>query len=193
MPPRIQGRVVELIRYYPKINAPFMRDEKGRFVKDQWADPVFERHQDDEWSWYYKWDGTNVGMTTDGWFGRSERSMFTAEQADCLDRWYTNKRDSLLRLESGLEYLYGELVGPGVQGNPHDFAELAVVEFERWDVAPHPYGLFWPATLNEMLTDHRNHDVWFGEHYYYVEGFVGRLVSDPSVATKIKVKDKWSD
>lgn len=178
-----------MIRYYPKINAPFVRDERGRFVADAWADPVFDLHLDDQWHWYYKWNGTNVGMNDRGWFGRSERSTFTTEQADCLDNWYAGARD---RVTDG-QFLYGELVGPGINGNPHEWDELGVVEFEHWHGTPIPYGLCSVGTLNQVLAAHRDRTEWFGKHVFYVEGYVGRLATDPSVVTKIKVKDKWND
>lgn len=177
------------MRYYPKINSPLMRDEVGRFLPGQWADLAFEQHQEDMWDWYQKWNGTNVGMTTDGWFGKSERSTFTTEQADCLDDWYQVSRSIL---EPG-EYLYGELIGPGVQGNPYEWPSLGVRTFECWNGHPRPFGLSSQATLNEMLAAHRARCDWFGQHDFYIEGYVGRLATDPSVVTKIKVKDRWGE
>ena len=183
------------MRYYPKINSPLLRDAKGRFIPGQWADPVFEQHRNEPWYWYYKWNGTNVGMTADGWFGRTVHSAFTDAQGIYLDQWLSQAQ-AQGRLTDG-QYLYGELIGPGIQGNPHNRLHLQVVEFELWDGAattpvPVPYGLHTIETLSRQLTAHRTKRNLFGWGGGYLEGYVGRLVADPSVVTKIKTRDKWT-
>jgi hypothetical protein len=178
------------VRYYPKINAPFMRDKKGRFT-DEWADPLFEEYAHEDWDWFYKWNGTNVGLDVKShtFFGRTEKTTFTGAQAATLQEWTQRWQDP------ELEYVYGELVGPGIQGNPHGLDHLEVKEFEGWASGLYPRALgetMFRTSLSEMAAACRDKDFPFvSTKDLYIEGYVGRLLGSSNILTKLKVKDRW--
>lgn len=59
---------------YPKINGLYKRDEKGRFLFDQFARPEFDWLYGADWIWTEKVDGTNIrlGYSPDGAFRGNE-------------------------------------------------------------------------------------------------------------------------
>lgn len=118
-------------KYYRKINSPYMRDKKGVFVPE-FSDPVFEEYLDSKyWSWDYKWDGTSVGFEVGGdVFGRTEKTSLTNDQWETVRAWKDALEPHVGSHYGPVKYVYGELVGPGVQGNPHGFDHLTVVTFD---------------------------------------------------------------
>lgn len=129
-------------KYYRKINSPFMRDKKGVFT-EEFADPAFEEHLHEKWLWDYKWNGTNVGFDVDTRevFGRTAKSMFTPFQLKVVQHWADSMGFSSEFWESkrdGLTQVYGELIGTGIQGDPHGVNGLMVVTTDyRWGDAYH--------------------------------------------------------
>lgn len=183
-------------KYYRKINSPYKRDKKGVFIPE-FADPVFEEHLDSVWAWTYKWDGTSVGFEVGGEvFGRTPDSALSWEQWKTVLVWQ-QYREGLL--ENGETYVYGELVGPDVQRNPHGLDRLAVMQFDSRS-GENYLGLGYQqdiayASLREAIDKARTGflpDLLPDGDPRYFEGVVGRLVDDPNVITKLKVKDRWS-
>ncbi len=125
-------------RYYRKINSPYKRDPKGKEFIPEFADSEFEEHLDDVWLWDYKWDGTNVGFDVDtrDVFGRTENTTLTAFQWKVVRHWAESMGFDSEYWESksdGLTQVYGELIGTGVQGDPHGVDGLMVVTTDyRW-------------------------------------------------------------
>ncbi len=118
-----------LSKYYRKINSVYQRDKKGVFIPE-FADPLYEEYLDESWMWYYKWNGTNVGFEVGGdVFGRTERTALTDEQWGVVRRWQKAIEPNV---QPEVKYVYGELVGPGVQGNPHQLDRLTVVTFDTY-------------------------------------------------------------
>lgn len=192
-------------KFYRKIDSPYKRENNGRFFLPEFADPLFEEHFDDVWEWDYKWDGSSVGFefVVGEPFGRTEGAAFSWQQWKTVvewgeflkDRFYSYDGPALLDFP---EYVYGELVGPGIQKNPHGLKELAVVSFDSR--AGGNYVGLSPVhgrkTLREAVELFRAGkgtqvlDVTSGSDYF--EGVVGRLAGNQNVITKLKVKDKWS-
>lgn len=54
------------MKEYHKINSPFKRDDRGKFLVGEWAQPEFEYLQNNLWSWTEKIDGTNIRIIWDG-------------------------------------------------------------------------------------------------------------------------------
>lgn len=54
------------MREYPKINTAWMRDDKGRIVLGQWANPTIAYLANNVWLWTEKIDGMNtrINLTT---------------------------------------------------------------------------------------------------------------------------------
>ncbi len=48
---------------YPKINAPWKRDDKGRILPNTFARPEFEYLLELPWLWTEKVDGTNIRLS----------------------------------------------------------------------------------------------------------------------------------
>lgn len=185
--------------YFCKIDSPFQRDKRGRFT-GEWADPRFADLADETWRWYYKWDGTSVGCRFDDdgkahIFGRGTKTVMPDWQAEAVQAW----ADSLSRRAAPL-HVYGELVGPRVQGNPHEFAELTVMEFARvvpgrlprlpWPTSP----FYEERTLSQVVEAFRSGENYpcprpvFGEY----EGVVGWYPRGNGLWTKLKVRDRWA-
>lgn len=175
--------------YYHKINSPFKR-ERGKFTSE-FADIEFAEYLHDDWNWYFKWDGMNVGVDLFSLrpFGRTKNSAFTYDQWRMLSEWALSVAGYSPRGN-----VYGELVGPGIQSNPHKFESLRVMEFERvidGEIVL-PEALF-TKSLDDMIQSCMNKDELFqSSEDNYIEGYVGRLAADPSIITKLKVKDQWA-
>lgn len=69
---------------YPKINSLWMRDDRGRVILDQFAQPEYAFLADKPWLWTEKVDGTNIRI---GW-----RPM--DESVDPLPSWIRGRSDN---------------------------------------------------------------------------------------------------
>lgn len=132
-------------KYYRKINSPYKRDPKGKAFIPEFADPVFEEYFDSQyWSWNYKWDGTSVGFEVGGdVFGRTEATALTNDQWNTVRAWQKSVEPHAGTHCGPVKYVYGELVGPGIQGNPHGLDHLTVVTFDSQleDGTYHEFGV----------------------------------------------------
>lgn len=110
---------------YPKINGLYKRDDKGRFMFDQFARPEFKFLYNMEWLWTEKVDGTNIRLAYHG--GDSDfRGHEVAYIAGRTDRAQIPKDllDNLVALQQGIPWedhfdgpvtLYGEGYGTKIQ------------------------------------------------------------------------------
>ena len=210
------------MHYFPKINAPFKREvdgpNRGKFIPlellrgldskfygaiEDFADPNFHELLDVAWIWSEKFDGMSSGIHfhEDGSytiFGRTKKTKFSADQMDAMqDAVETYSKFA----GSGLT-LYGELVGPSLQGNPH---RLYYHDFIPFDMA---YGkVFWDkGRLAEEVGGHRGEVristlrhalsmmIYEEKPYsYYQEGFVGTPELCNLKGERIITKLKWKD
>ncbi len=210
-------------KYYRKINSVYQRDKKGVFIPE-FSDPVFEEALNSNFGWYRKWNGTSVGFEVGGEvFGRTEKTNLTDAQWDVVREWkreweelvlprFDNPSDGWIHQFQRPDFVYGELVGPGVQGNKHVLDALEVKEFD-WrtgdDYFACPEPPLFHATLKEVIDIYRAggrmperlYEYWpsYREDVYW-EGLVGRTATpfygfhfdNESIITKIKVEDRWS-
>lgn len=165
--------------YYPKINGVYKRHadgpDKGKFIMGEYSLPEYEQLLNVPWYWTYKWDGTCSGIyfREDSYpyaFGKSKKSQLTKEMADALANWSIGPGSQFRK--SGLT-IYGELVGPKIQSNPHG---LEHVTFQPFDVRYQDH--FWPK--------HRVFEEIPGAQYYVtqtlgdaIQQFAGRLGAPP--------------
>lgn len=104
---------------YHKIHSPFKRDpNNGNKFTKEWSHPVLEWLSDkkDFWTWSQKLDGTNVWVTAGDMGGKTENSTTLTQHPElalCLE-------DIQARIQrEGYTWLrlYGEGIGPKIQGN----------------------------------------------------------------------------
>lgn len=195
---------------YPKINSVFQRDDKGKFIGGAFSSPEFDYLYESEWVGYEKWDGTNTRFYADGIQGRSENSQWNQNVANDLATIFESVRDQNVLTPDGIEVLYGETVGPKLQGNPHGItgphefvlfdARLASgrwLEYHELEVVAAKVGLTLAAevdvmSLEEWVSWMRNHEA---PEDVYSEGYILR----PEVPLldmyghRIQTKLKWLD
>lgn len=225
------------MHYFPKINAPFKRvtegPNRGKFVPFEsvinisskiydsdkiFADEDFRILLDTPWTWSEKYDGMSTGIhfSVDGdpkFFGRTKNTMFSEEQRGAMMKAISK----FVRFYNSGLTLYGELVGPGIQGNPYD---LKYIQFVAFDMAHDK--VFWSKqrfflelgrpgtsvvmTLREAVrTFTRNFDRDVYTDYgalvslsnrrerVYHEGFVGTPDLCNLKGERIITKLKWKD
>lgn len=191
--------------YYPKINGIYKRyqegPDRGKFVIGEFAQREFELLLNVPWYWTYKWNGTSAGIhfhqdDAPEFFGRTKNSSMTFPMIEALEHWETSSDFH----GSGLT-VYGELVGPKIQGNPHQLEEVI---FQPFDVAYQ--GRFWNkgrvyielsdsgrpiiAPLRDMIDKFASGHRPYNE---YVEGLVGTPDLCDLKGDRITTKLKWVD
>lgn len=101
-----------MAHYFPKIYAPFKRDEsKSKYVNEKsWTNPVFELLRDINWVWTQKADGTSVmlqwngdKMTLDCIKGHTDKTQFNVRTKNWLEKTFCTPE-----AETVFENLYGE-------------------------------------------------------------------------------------
>src|SRR6478609_2897532 len=132
------------MREYPKINAPFKRDGKGKLIHNDWCMPELEFLAENEWEFTEKVDGTNIRVqltnlegenVSAAYAGRTDRAQIPGPLLTHLEAvfptYFQWRRD--LHAPSGVQRndeltewmneadldvvtLYGEGYGPGIQG-----------------------------------------------------------------------------
>lgn len=125
---------------YPKTHSPWKRDDKGVFTEETarpWVDmlthaAVYATE---------KVDGTNTRFSfTEGILGRTSKSEWNQDVLEDLgapyDRFVKAVERGAVRTDA---LLFGETVGPKIQGNPYDLGKDAYHEFILFDV--------WSPTL----------------------------------------------
>jgi hypothetical protein len=120
------------MRTFPKIQSPWKRDEKGKFLYDQPSEPWLELlGHFPYWSATEKLDGTNIrisraesGELQIG--GRTDRAELPAP----LMRWIEG-HEGFSNLEAGFT-LFGEGIGAGIQKDGGLYGEPRFVLFDVW-------------------------------------------------------------
>lgn len=142
-----------MIRYIPKINGVYKRYESGprkhRFIIGDFSVPEYAATQHCRWTWTFKYDGTSCGIyfgeeEQGVIFGKTKKTNMSFEQQEVLDS-YVDKIDGFLN--SGLT-VYGEFVGPKINGNRHGLSQHQFIPFD----VRSPDGSFWPKqrVLDEL-------------------------------------------
>ena len=133
---------------YHKIQSLFMRDQKGRFLRGQWALRELEYLANLEWEFTEKVDGTNIRI----WVspeeddiligGRTDRAQIPAPLVNAIHGMGLPARAVHLK---GPVVLYGEGYGAKIQkGGGNYRPDQSFVLFDVW--APDdssPYGGWW--------------------------------------------------
>jgi len=128
-----------MLEPYPKINAPYKRDEKGQFLKE-FSRPEFEYLYHNPWVWTEKIDGTNIRM---GWEpgvagssgmiqGRTDKTQIPVFLYERLvEVWheipFAEKFDGPITL-------YGEGCGAGIQKGRQGYAPNGGTDFILFDI-----------------------------------------------------------
>ena len=124
------------IRYYPKINGVYLRHtegpDRGRFITGAFSQPEYKQLLDAPWYWTVKWDGTSTGILFDPHdgptvFGKTAKTALTPEMRTALREWADGPGRPFHA--SGLT-VYGELVGPKINGNRHGLDEVGFKPFD---------------------------------------------------------------
>lgn len=133
------------MKEYPKINALYMRDQKGNLKFGEFARPEFELLDGVDWLWTEKVDGTNIRL------GFDPEEVFRGHEASYIAGRTNNAQipkdllDALVALQQGIPWedhfdvpvtLYGEGYGPKIQsGGKYGDAPRFVlfdVKIGRW-------------------------------------------------------------
>jgi len=67
---------------YPKINGLYKRGEKGKIIEGEFSRPEFAYLRTLPWEWTEKVDGTNIRLTYEGGFFRSNEHRFVGGRTD---------------------------------------------------------------------------------------------------------------
>lgn len=135
---------------FPKIHAPYKRDERGRFRLAEFATPEIELLQNIDWTWRAKVDGTSIRIHVwrdaegGSWYcdlgGRTDRAQIPPKLLSRLkDMFHSSVGQGALRGVFGyLEpaehvVLYGEGYGAGIQKGGGDYISDGV-DFILFDV-----------------------------------------------------------
>lgn len=119
------------MKEYHKIQSLYKRDDRGRFLVDQWSRPEIEYLAGLEWGWTEKVDGTNIriGVDVHGNYhvgGRTSRAQIQVTLLDAIRALDLEAKlhDQMTRTDDWLGLcLYGEGYGPKIQkggGNYRD-------------------------------------------------------------------------
>jgi len=194
--------------YYSKINGVYKRydlgPDKGKFITGQFSLPEYERLLDVDWFWTEKLDGTNAGVIFGDigpkFIGRTNKTVMSGPMVEALEAFADN-HDSL---NSKDVTVYGELVGPKIQGNLYELDEVRFVPF---DVRT-PMGKYWPkryvyetfgdeavrqvgpATLRRAIDFFSNENTLIPATE---EGWVGSAELCDLYGKRIATKLKWVD
>ena len=193
--------------YYSKINGVYKRydlgPDKGKFITGQFSLPEYERLLDVDWFWTEKLDGTNAGVIFGDleprFIGRTSKTIMSGPMVEALEAFAAN-HDSL---NSKDVTVYGELVGPKIQGNLYELDEVRFVPF---DVRT-PMGKYWPKRyvyetfgdeavrfLDSSLTLREAIEVFEeGKPAGHQEGWVGSAELCDLYGKRIVTKLKWVD
>jgi ATP-dependent RNA circularization protein (DNA/RNA ligase family) len=113
---------------YHKIDAPFMRDQKGKMLHGQWCRPEFEYLANNDWEFTEKVDGTNIRIcvsrvedyATYEIRGRTDNAQIPPALTVALTRLISPIIDSIgaIMVVRNIDELviYGEGYGPKING-----------------------------------------------------------------------------
>lgn len=113
---------------YHKIDAPFMRDNKGKLLQGQWCRPEFEYLANNSWEFTEKVDGTNIRIYAHWdkalelpvyrYAGRTDNAQIPNHLLFALQDAVNVMNDSLTKImqERDIDELviYGEGIGPKI-------------------------------------------------------------------------------
>lgn len=131
---------------YPKINGLFKRDEKGKFIIGEWAQPEFGLLENIEWLWTEKVDGTNIRITfllpenkEDGYElldiiigGRTNNAQIHADLISAIHKLVNKQKvyNWMVEHEITSATLYGEGYGAGIQQGGHYRQDKSFILFD---------------------------------------------------------------
>lgn len=153
---------------YPKIHSPYYRDDKGKFIFNQFSCPEFEYLWDSLWVWTEKVDGTScrVGLTIHGpglgqtdvaILGRTSKSQMPTSLVTAISNRFHDP-EMEMRVQSIFIHdmviypyhitLYGEGYGKGIQKVGANYRANSV-DFVLFDIL---IGRWWlnRETVNEL-------------------------------------------
>lgn len=129
---------------YHKIDSIFKRDLKGKFIMNDWADPVFDYLQANPWVFTEKVDGTNIRVGWDSqaktvrFGGRTDEAQMPIFLLDRLNVLFPADKFAALYPDCSMT-LYGEGYGAKIQkggGNyipgGQDFVLFDVLIMDLW-------------------------------------------------------------
>lgn len=136
---------------YHKIDAPFMRDNKGVLLRGQWCRPEFEYLANNDWEFTEKVDGTNIRLTINwhddidmgSWHygGRTDNAQIPSALMEALKSTVNDVAFDVEKIMRNRDIktmtIYGEGYGPKINGGDR-YAEAA--SFVVFDVK---IGEFW--------------------------------------------------
>jgi hypothetical protein len=108
---------------YHKINSVYKRDERGKFILGDFAEPEFDYLKDNDWLWTEKIDGTNIRVLwepnvginpTIRFGGKTDNAQIPTKLLRTLQDTFTPSKFFGACLEDSL-CLYGEGYGAGIQ------------------------------------------------------------------------------
>jgi ATP-dependent RNA circularization protein (DNA/RNA ligase family) len=118
---------------YPKINSIYKRDEHGQFTHE-YACPEYGYLAGNSWVATEKLDGTNIRIGWEGgevvFAGRTNRAIIPDHLLDYLKAFFPV--DDMGDLFGDGTVLFGEGIGPKIQGNPYKLSECRFVLFDVW-------------------------------------------------------------
>lgn len=206
-----------MVLFNPKTKTLFRRDPATFKVTNELTDQRYAQIKD--WLVTEKMDGMSVILSINTedhtYFGRSRNTNFNTAQQQFMNEAFHSTHYNLFKI--GFEKpvdIYAELVGPGVQGNPHNLDALSLYVF---DVRVNDFWLDWDNVCDiaekagvqtvrvihplrkrleaidvvRYVTDMAEH----GTGPYYCEGYVAR--TDPylydNMGNRIMFKLKVTD
>lgn len=132
-----------MVLFNPKCKTLFRRNLDTFKVTNELTDQRYAQVKD--WLVTEKMDGMSVILSINTedytYFGRSRNTNFNAEQQQFMDEAFHSANYQLFKI--GFEKpvdIYAELVGPGIQGNPHNLDALELFVF---DVRVNDFWLDW--------------------------------------------------
>lgn len=110
---------------YPKTYGPFKRDENKKLLINEPSFEEFVWLSEAPWSATEKLHGMparmHMGETEFQLYGRTSKTQLTSKQYEALEAWNANHAAVLSHFKVGTTF-YGELIGPGIQGNPYQLS-----------------------------------------------------------------------
>jgi hypothetical protein len=139
---------------YHKIDAPFLRDNKGKLQQGLWCRPEFEYLANNAWEFTEKVDGTNIRIYAD-WdekfgliiyrlAGRTEGAQIPNFLMEGLQKVTNSINDRLTEVMTERDIkslvIYGEGIGPKINNGARYTDESEPYNFVAFDVK---VGNFW--------------------------------------------------
>lgn len=120
----------------PKLQSPFVRNEKTKWkVIDEVTEGYEWVFEDESVMAIEKLDGTNVsiliqGGAVTGIWNRENRITMFSQGNEAIMKGLTNSSKQIAKLLDGQHF--GELIGPGINGNSYKLDDYAWIPFETF-------------------------------------------------------------